>query len=408
MSQQADEQWSARALEAGRVFTPTSPIDEKSLFAGRTEQVRQIIDVVNQKGQHAMLFGERGVGKTSLANVLSSFLSGGSSVVLAPRVNCDTTDDFDAVWRKVFSEVRYTMTKGQLGFHRPKHTIRATLLDSVPDGPITPDTVKNTLQELSDEALPILIVDEFDRLAAAPRRAFADTVKMLSDHAVNATVVLVGVADAVEKLIEEHASVERALVQIPLPRMSAQEIQDILTKGVERLGMTIASSALSRTTKLSQGLPHYAHLLALHACRSALDDRRDGIVAEDVSKAIKKAIQQTQQSIRSAYDVAVRSAKKDNLFATVLLACAMATPNEFGYFAAQDVREPMRQITGKKYEIPSFAKHLNGFCEDIRGPVLDKDGAERLFRYRFIDPLLQPFVIMKGIDEARISATAFD
>lgn len=403
-----DEQWAERAIEAGKVFTPTSPIDERSLFAGRTEQVRQIIDVVNQKGQHAMLFGERGVGKTSLANVLSSFLRGESNVVIAPRVNCDSTDDFNAVWRKVFSEIRYTITKGQLGFGRQPHTFRATLLDGFADVPITPEIVKNTLQELSEEALPILIIDEFDRLAEQPRRAFADTVKMLSDHAVNATVVLVGVADAVERLIEEHASVERALVQIPLPRMSADEIQDILRKGVSRLKMTISENSVSRVTKLSQGLPHYTHLLALHACRSALDDRREGVVAEDVSKAIRRAIQHTQQSIRSAYDVAIRSAKKDSLFAVVLLACAMATPNEFGYFAAQDVRDPMKQITNRKYEIPGFAKHLNAFCEDIRGPVLEKDGTERLFRYRFIDPLLQPFVIMKGIDEERISVAAFD
>jgi Holliday junction resolvasome RuvABC ATP-dependent DNA helicase subunit len=32
------------------------------------------MDAINQQGQHVLIYGERGVGKTSLANVLSGFL----------------------------------------------------------------------------------------------------------------------------------------------------------------------------------------------------------------------------------------------------------------------------------------------------------------------------------------------
>ena len=56
-------------------FSPAAPINEYSLFAGRPDQVREIIAAINQRGQHVMLFGERGVGKTSLANVLKDVLS---------------------------------------------------------------------------------------------------------------------------------------------------------------------------------------------------------------------------------------------------------------------------------------------------------------------------------------------
>jgi DNA polymerase III gamma/tau subunit len=55
----------------GEVFTPSAPIDNQALFAGRVNQLNRIIGAVSQRGQHAILFGERGVGKTSLANVLS-------------------------------------------------------------------------------------------------------------------------------------------------------------------------------------------------------------------------------------------------------------------------------------------------------------------------------------------------
>src|ERR1700722_5767821 len=92
----------------------------------------------------------------------------------------------------------------------------------------------------------------------------------------------------------------------------------------------------------------------------------------------------------------------------LLLACALTEKTDLGYFAAQDVREPMRKITGKGYEIPSFAQHLNDFCDPKRGPILQKTGSPRLYRYRFINPLFQPFVIMQGIQKDRISSTMLE
>src|SRR6266487_1549021 len=108
------------ALEAGRVFTPNSPVDERSLFAGRNTQIRRVIDVVNQKGQHAIIFGERGVGKTSLANVLHDFLAGIGAQILAPRVNCDSGDTFETTWRKVFDQIELIRTTATVGFTSTK------------------------------------------------------------------------------------------------------------------------------------------------------------------------------------------------------------------------------------------------------------------------------------------------
>lgn len=185
------------SIEAGRVFTPSAPIDERSLFAGRSEQIRQVVDAVNQKGQHAIIFGERGVGKTSLSNVLSAFLESPTGVVLSPRVNCDGLDSFESLWKKVFEQVRLRHSSQETGFTgRPGVKSAPWVAELAKD--ISPDSVRRSLTILASNSLPILIFDEFDRLKVEVKHIFADTIKTLSDHAVPATVVLVGVADSVD------------------------------------------------------------------------------------------------------------------------------------------------------------------------------------------------------------------
>lgn len=55
-------------------------------------------------GQHAVIYGERGVGKTSLARVAMRVATNQSGI-LAVRVNCDGSDTYDTLWQKVLDEL---------------------------------------------------------------------------------------------------------------------------------------------------------------------------------------------------------------------------------------------------------------------------------------------------------------
>ena len=264
-------------------------------------------------------------------------------------------------------------------------------------GPITSNRVRRVLSSLSKGTLLAIILDEFDRLHDAQARSmFADTVKMLSDHAVPATLIIVGVADTVDGLLTEHQSIERALVQIHMPRMSNEELGEIIDKGLSKLAMKIDPAVKERITLLSRGLPHYTHALTLHAVRTALDGGRRTIEMRHLDKAIHKALDEAQQSTKGAYHKAVMSQRKDNLYTEVLLACALAETDEMGYFAPASLREPMRRIMERPYEIANYIQHLNSFCKEERGRILECTGMPRRYRYRFRNPLMQPFVTLQG------------
>lgn len=382
-------------VHAGQVFTPGSPVNAMDLFAGRIDQLQKIMDAVSQRGYHAVLFGERGVGKTSLSNILIQVMQANGFIVT--KVNCDAQDTFDSIWRKAFRDITFTTQVNTVGFLPETKAEINTISSTLPEV-ITPDDVRRTLANLGAQANVLVVLDEFDRLdpGATARTLVSDTIKSLSDFGVNASLLLIGVADSVNDLVTGHLSIERALVQIPMPRMSSDEIAQIVDNGMSRLAMTIDAGGKSHLVHLAQGVPYIAHLLALYSARSALTSRAMHIERSHVDEGIDKSLEQWNQSIRTAYYDAVKSAQPGNIYKEVLLACALAENDEMGYFAAAAVRGPLREITGRSLDIPNFSSHLKQFSEGIRGGVLERVGVARRLRYRFVSPLMKPYVIMRG------------
>jgi Cdc6-like AAA superfamily ATPase len=388
----------SRQIAVSEAFRPSAPIDRVALFAGRNELITDVSRAVVQRGQHVILYGERGVGKTSLANILAEILTkSGWKGLKSGTVNADPTDSFSSLCRKAFREISLISRVRNVGFAGTSTPMAASLADWLPD-PVTPDDVRSALQAWGQRA--IIIIDELDRLRHPDvTMLLADTIKNLSDHAVDVTLILVGVADSVDQLMQEHQSIERALVQIRMPRMSVPELHEIIDKGMERVGLSIEPAATNDIARLSQGLPHFTHLLAQQAALAAVTEHRTIVTDDDVAVATVAAVDKAQQSILSAYHKATDSPQRETLYGKVLLACALAKTDDRGFFAAADVRAPLSEIMGKPIDIPAYSQHLKDFCEERRGAVLQKTGSERRFRFRFVNPLMEPFVILHGISK---------
>lgn len=386
-------------FEAMQLFSPSAPVDEAALFAGRQPQLRTLIETVLEKGKHAVLFGERGVGKTSLVKVFRLLFPSIVSEVRLMRESINPADAFTDIWRKVFKDIEVQTRDGS-----------AVSLSNYYERDISADDVRRELAAaFSVNEIPIIVLDEFDRAQLSVRKSIAHVIKDLSDDGANVTVIVVGVADNIGGLIEEHESLRRSIEQVPMPRMSNDEMKEIITKRIPRLDMKIDSDALWKVVTLSRGLPSYVHLLGLYAVHSAIDNKRLLITEGDVDSAIKRALDKSQESVKSDYAAAVHTNRKDTLFREVLLACALTKPDDDrGYFTPNAVVGPLEAILRRPVKIANFQNHLKEFIGEERGKILDRIGKERAYKFRFGDPMMQPYIIMRGVQDGMVDARSLD
>lgn len=387
-----------RDILLSNLFTPGTPVSNPELFAGEVEQIRLVIDTINRIGQHAVIYGERGVGKTSIAKIIPELLKGFTENIIAERVNCDGQDTFISAWRKVLDSI--SMTYQGIGFGQQDLKVKGPIYSTYITDASGPFDIANLLKSIPDA---VIIFDEFDRIQSQDiTTLFADCIKSLSDNEIPVTLIIVGVADNISELITGHGSVERCITQISMPRMSNDELQMILTKRYPKAKMFFTEDVPRSIARLSQGFPHYTHALGLNAGRAALDRDSFEITIDDVRKSIEKSVKDTSASIKNNYFLAVRSSRKDSLYEMVLLACALADSDELGFFTSPAVRGPMNMITKRIYDIPAYAPHLAKFCEPARGKILERKGTPRRYIYRFSNPLMRPFVYLKGISKGII------
>ena len=385
-STMSDEDWRTLRFECEQVFTPGTPIRENELFAGRKPQIEKLSQRIRSPGTHAVIYGERGVGKSSLVNVFRYIADASANRIQYIRVAGVANDSFTSLFLKVFKRMS-TSDNGD----------SVQLSEKYEGKTITADDILLEFQGFALSAIPIIVIDELDKIAnKGVREEIAETIKLVSDEGANVTFFVVGIADNIEDLIEGHESIDRAIAQVEMPRMADHEIIDIILPRARRLGLRITEDALWECVFLAKGLPHYAQLLGLHGCQACCDQKIATVGVDQIREAEARSIGESNSTIRANFDDAIFSERSENLFLPVLLACALVPKDATGRFIAKDVARVLSDVTGTKYEVPAFSYHLDQFTTKERGKVLEKLGVKRQFKFRFREALVEPYVVMKG------------
>src|SRR3546814_20975750 len=71
-------------------FGASQPVSDSRFFAGRQDTLARIIAALEGEGAHDVIYGERGIGKTSLMHVLADTARAARSMVVYDSCGADT------------------------------------------------------------------------------------------------------------------------------------------------------------------------------------------------------------------------------------------------------------------------------------------------------------------------------
>src|SRR5690606_2800557 len=177
------------------VFTPHRPVNSLDLFFGREREVKAVIEQINTPGQHSLLYGERGVGKSSLAAIASELLLSKLIKGQLHYIRCDSGSSFTSLLRKPLAEVGVDISVSQTGTTTTSGG-KAKLKLPIAEAGMGVDTEHSEIREgpsgqvspsFAAEALTqspgLLVIDEADVLHdTEDRLLLSEFIKQLSDR----------------------------------------------------------------------------------------------------------------------------------------------------------------------------------------------------------------------------------
>jgi len=374
----ADESLAQPTL-ARSPFTPSRPVQAGDALIGRAAQIERAIAAIELERTHVAIFGERGHGKTSLANVIAGHAE---------------TAGFGVVRHACSAGARFPDLIGAVIDKIPQRFLRRPAPEAgVPAGAAAEwgvDEATAVLERIRSGHV-LVFIDEFDRLAAThARRDMAELLKNVSDMALNVSFVLIGVAEALSDLLALHQSIHRNLVAIPMPLLSDADVTVVLRLGCKRLGLRLEAEAEALLVALAHQSPYAAQQLGLHA--TAIAGRRGGetVTHADAAGAARLILEETRPVFAPLLDPLPleRRSPDGHVWAELLFEAAQAPCDGFGWFAAEHVA------------LANCAADLGTLARPDTGPVLRVRQAGGRIEFAFARPNLRNHLLLRGADRA--------
>ena len=160
----------------------------------------------------------------------------------------------------------------------------------------------------------MVIFDEFDLVTdEEDKRLFADFVKQVSDQRLPVKLIFTGIGRSITDLLTVHNSIVRYLENIRLERLDYSARMEIVSTAAEALGVEVGRDTSMRISQVSDGFPHYVHLICEKMFWILFNKQEivDRATAGDYVQAIHNAAESIQAFLQEAYNHATRKYTND-------------------------------------------------------------------------------------------------
>ncbi len=379
-------------------FTPTHPIREVNALLGREKEVQSIYDAIHTPARHVLVYGDRGVGKSSLAYVISRLIESDDYKVMVKRCDSKTTFldlvadpllECKGIDVNVLEVHHHRSTEGGLHAKLPGVHVGGGIevgenrvISGATASAQSPSWVAS---RLAGEKV-LYIIDELDALQSnQDRRQLGELLKHISDHPTSQfKLLLVGIAQTASELTAGHPSVPRHIIEIAVNRLSDHELIEIINQAEPNLTFRFSKEAKIEVARLSHGYPYFTHLLALKAAEQAVVLGHKIIELKHIEDARSLAVYDADSTLRNAYATATKD-DKNGKFSKLLQAAAAASST---VITPAQLTNSYNNLFGEEIAIGSYVQRL---VSEETDSIFKRVGSDRPV-YQFHDPRMPSYI----------------
>lgn len=301
----------------GEVLSASRPIHSIEHLKGREKELDAIRKSLYAPGRHVFVYGDRGVGKSSLGQTAAFLYQ--SSDASPIFVSGSPDDTFATVIANVVSgAVRRSRTENvkttkslslEIGGMRIGEGSETTGVDIAAAIRSVGDAVA-LLEHVAEKRSgnTAVVVDEFDAISnAGERNKFASLLKQMGDRSVNLRFIFTGIGKSLDELLGAHQSSYRQLETVELPRLGWDARREIVRDAADAFGLDLDDNVNWRIAMVSDGFPYYIHLITEKILWAAFstDETVTEIGHDLFSVGLREAILSTSAELKRPYEKAV-------------------------------------------------------------------------------------------------------
>jgi len=299
------------------VVSAAHPIRSIQMLKGRAEQLDEIDRALYAAGRHIFIYGDRGVGKSSLAATAAyqyqsadaepMFVSGSSdetftSIIANIAIQALKRSKTDSIKKQKSIAMEFRGLKWSRGEEISTLDLAAQI-----------KTVGDAAELLKQVALkhsekPAIVLDEFDTIPnPQDRNRFAGLLKQLGDQAVNLKFFITGVGQSCDELLGAHQSAHRQLATIELHKLPWEARREIVDDALGAFDLNVDDNVNWRIAIICDGFPYYVHLIVEKMLWEAFvsEEIVSTLSFKHFYAGLRVAVLETNAELRKPYEKAV-------------------------------------------------------------------------------------------------------
>ena len=411
-------------LRPNDVFTPGKlPIRPTNVYAARGDAETLFLKTLG-RAMIPVVFGEYGVGKTSMARYA---LREKDSAGLLVNIESVADKSLNDVFARCLEKLGYSVKTKRIGGSSSSSSLEQSAQAGVSAGgwinalvaskrtrssgsteqteeqfSVTSPT-DSKLIEICEAAGVVLLIDELHRATAEFTVDLSKFIKSYGNaNCHNFRIVLLGTSSDASRLVSSDPGIDRLIQEVHLKSMTTSESEFVVKKGMADLAVAVDPPTIERVVRTSVGSPSTLQYLSLEVAEAAFPRTPRTAVLSDVQDALKAFVETKEARLYKSYVAAVESVGELRYRKQVLRAMAEC---EDEYITMEQVRTKVSEFLGREIPSTALSGPLRDLKEDRYGPVLSDverpDGVGRLVNYTtFKDPALKAFIRLQVLREA--------